>query len=101
MSISSNWHIFVDSEIEKTPASSGVYGLYQGSTTIYYGKAEGTEGIIGRLKSHKTGNEGYCTKSAEYFNYELCGNPSTRERELLSEHRNLWGSLPRCNNIMP
>jgi len=105
MSIDSPWYTFTDAEIDKAPTSSGVYALYrtnsQDSAVIYYGRAEGTEGIKGRLKSHKAGYEGYCTTNAEYFNYEICWNPSVRERELLEEHKRIWGKLPRCNDVMP
>jgi hypothetical protein len=104
MGIKTDWHIFTDEEIAKAPISNGVYGLYEISgkpATIYFGKGEGLYGIKGRLQSHKAGNEGTCTKSADYFNYETCYDPSARERELIEEHKKIWGKLPRCNEVMP
>lgn len=99
--IDTPFHVFNDKEINGAPILDGVYGLYDGSETIYVGKGEGLDGIRGRLRRHKEGYEGYCTKSATYFNYETYFNPSQRERELLQEYMRLWGRLPRCNDIMP
>ena len=101
MSIDAPFCIFSDKEIGSATILDGVYGLYKGSDTIYYGKGEGMEGICGRLKSHKAGHDGACTQIADYFNYETCLLPSQREAELLQEYKRLWGRLPRCNEIMP
>jgi len=101
MGIDAPFRSFVDDEINNATIFNGVYGLYSGSETIYYGKGEGEEGIRGRLKSHKAGYEGACTQTANYFNYEIYLLPSQREAELLEEHKRLWGKLPRCNEIMP
>lgn len=101
MFISMELRIFTDKEIENATIIDGVYGLYGGSETIYYGKGEGLEGIRGRLKRHKAGHEGYCTRGATYFNYETAPNPSWREVELLTEYKELHGKLPRCNDFIP
>ena len=101
MSINTPWRPFIDSEIEKAPILDGVYGLYDGSETIYYGKGEGEEGIKGRLKWHKAGHGGSCTQRATSFNHEACLKPSQREVELLTEHKRLYGKLPRCNDVTP
>ncbi len=99
MPIDSTWHVFTDEEIEKAPEFFGVYGLYEGTETIYYGKAEGPGGIKGRLESHKAGREGRGTMAATYFNCERCPRPAIRERELLDEHMRQFGRLPRCNEV--
>jgi len=99
--IDAPFHLFTDEEVNRATILDGVYALYDSSETIYIGKGEGVDGIRGRLKSHKAGYEGSCTKLAGYFNYETHLYPSARERELLEEHRRLWDKLPRCNNIMP
>ena len=101
MSINTTWHPFTDSEIEKAPMLDGVYGLYDGSETIYFGRGEGEEGIKDRLKRHKAGSEGRCTQGATSFNWETCFNPSQREAELLAEYKSLYGKLPRCNDVTP
>jgi len=101
MSIDAPFHHFTDEEINSTTTLDGVYGLYDSPETIYIGKGEGAGGIWGRLKAHKAGYEGSCTQGATYFNYETHHNPSARERELLEEHKRLWGKLPRCNDVMP
>jgi hypothetical protein len=100
MGIESSWHSFTSKEIEKAPMSDGVYGLFEKSAIIYYGRGEGPNGIRGRLEAHKAGYEGSCTKNADYFNYEICSNPAARERELLQEYKNTWSKLPRCNDLM-
>jgi len=100
MGIDSSLHSFTNKEINKAPLSDGVYGLFQGTTIIYYGRGEGPKGIRGRLEAHKAGYEGSCTMNADYFNYEICSNPSNRERELLQEYKNTQGKLPRCNDLM-
>ena len=101
MGIDAPFHSFTDEEVNSATILNGVYALYDGSETIYFGKGEGAEGIRDRLKAHKAGYEGNCTKGATYFNYETCFNPSQRESELLQEYKSLWGKLPRCNGVMP
>ncbi len=100
MPIDASWRAFTDDEIEKAPLFHGVYGLYYGVEPIYYGRAEGLEGIVGRLNSHKAGREGSGTMKASYFNYEMSVQPAARERELLAEHKSLYDQLPRCNSVM-
>ena len=101
MGIDAPFRSFTDDEINLATILDGVYALYDGSVTIYYGKGEGLEGIRGRLKSHKAGYEGSCTQRATYFDYETHHNPSNRERELLEEYKRLWGILPHCNSVIP
>ena len=70
----------------------GVYGLYDPiSTVIYYGKTETS--IKKRLQSHFSGTEGKCTQGATYFNFERHFNPVYRERQLLDQHKRLYGRL--------
>jgi hypothetical protein len=101
MGIDAPFQLFNDEDIEKAPTLDGVYGLYDGPETIYIGKGEGIEGIRGRLKAHKAGHEGECTKEAMYFNYEIHHNPSQREAELIHEYQRIWGRSPRCNDVTP
>ena len=100
MCINSPLRPFIDSEIDMTIPLDGVYGLYDGSDVIYFGKGEGIGGVRGRLKRHKAGYEGECTQRATHFNYEICSNPSRRETELLAEYLRLYWRLPRCNSII-
>jgi hypothetical protein len=47
-------------------SGKGVYGLYDSyNNVIYYGKSD--HNVKDRLKSHLSGAEGPCTKSAYYF----------------------------------
>jgi hypothetical protein len=101
MAISGEWHSFTDENIANATIMNGVYALHQGSTLIYIGKGEGAEGIRGRLKSHKAGYEGTCTKYADYFNCEICFDASARERLELDAYKAIYGKLPKCNEVLP
>lgn len=75
-----------------------MYALYSNSEVVYYGRAQGGSVTIrSRLQDHKSGREGRCTQSAAAFNWEVTSTPIARERELLEEHKRLYGKLPRCN----
>lgn len=104
MPIVSQRYYFTKYNIEQmAPDSHGVYGLYNAQgATIYYGRAMGNGVTIkSRLLSHQRGDEGLCTKSADSFNREICPNPAMRERELIEEHRRIYGRNPRCNEVTP
>ncbi len=80
------------------PESKGVYGLYDGSQkVIYYGRS--VTNLRDRLYSHLNGYEGYCTKSATYFNVEQHHDPIKREKDLLDEYYQKNGRYPKCNDI--
>lgn len=98
MTITTAIYAFNEANVNNAPDKAGVYALYDGSTVIYYGRAQGgTVTIRSRLQSHQRGTEGSCTKSATHFNTELVSNPVTREEELLNAHKRAYGKLPRCN----
>lgn len=101
MAITTTKYSFSKTIIETyAPDSSGVYGLYdQFHNVIYYGKSDVS--VKDRLLSHFSGNEGRCTQSATYFNFESPAypNPIKREEELLQEHRKIYGELPKCNDV--
>jgi len=98
MPITTAMYSFDETNVNNAPDKAGVYALYDGSTVIYYGRAQGgTVTIRSRLQSHLSGSEGSCTKSATNFNSELASNPITREEELLISHKRAYGKLPRCN----
>ncbi len=77
----------------------GVYGLYKGNETTYYGSSE--RSVRSRLLDHLAGREGLCTQSASEFASELSYQPLAREAALLREHVATYGQLPRCNNVLP
>ena len=77
----------------------GVYGLYDSmSMVMYYGETDTS--IKARLLRHLSGAESKCTQGAAYFNFERHFNPIHRERELLEQHKRLYGRLPKCNEIV-
>lgn len=102
MAITSTRYVTTDENIKKyAPKSKGVYALYsKESVLIYYGMSDND--IQGRLLRHNNGDEGSCTKSAWYFNFEETSYPITRERELLEGYKKANSNkLPRCNEVMP
>ena len=79
------------------PEASGVYGLYNRSSfTIYYGRAD-KKTIKEKLLSHFNGKEGKCTQGAISCNSETYVDPTARQEQLLEEHKNIYGMLPKCN----
>ncbi len=87
-----------ETNINEAPAEAGVYVLYEGDTTIYFGRAQGGDVTIrSRLEDHRAGREGPCTKNATGFKVEITSSAVTREKELLEEYKTAHGRLPRCN----
>ena len=101
MAISGNIYPFTREYVNKSPTTWGVYALYDGSETIYIGKATGVTGIREQLRAHKQGEACSCTKNASHYRHESCSNPSGRERQLLQEYKFTNGVLPRCNDVIP
>lgn len=102
MPITGDLYNFTDDNISKAPESAGVYALYDGTQTIYIGRAKGeTTTIRSRLRDHYSGREGKCTQSADGYKREVCTDPVTREADLLLEYQRAYGTLPRCNEVMP
>ena len=102
MPISGDIYAFTLENIDKSPVSHGVYALYSNGATTYIGRASGTGVTIrSRLRSHKRGDEGSCTKVATDYRREVTEAPVSRERELLTEYVSSYGRLPRCNDVMP
>ena len=102
MSINGKRYAFTNENINNAPNSAGVYELYDGSMLTYIGRAQGGSVTIRtRLKDHKSGREGMCTKNATIYKREVTSSPVARERELLREYYHRHGKLPRCNDVMP
>lgn len=97
MSISGELYPFTDKNVDGSPTGIGVYALYDVGESIYIGKAEGQGGIRERLRAHKRGDEGTCTKGTSDYRREVCSDPSAREVQLLEEYKRDYGKLPRCN----
>ena len=96
MSVSGDLHTFNKENVAKTPPGMGVYSLHKADEAIYIGKAEGGDGIRGRLQYHLHGKNP-CTKQATGYRYELHRNPAAKEEELLLEYKLAHGRLPLCN----
>jgi len=84
------------------PERAGVYQLYQGSECIYIGRAGGGNSTIRtRLRAHKNGNEGPCTKGFTRYRYDTTVADVTVERRLLQNYKQKNGRLPKCNERLP
>lgn len=99
MPIKNGKYKFTKDNVNKAPDKAGVYALYDGNETIYYGRAKGGDVTIRtRLQNHKAGKDGSCTKKATHYGREAILSPVKRENELLEEYKNTHnGKLPRCN----
>ena len=90
---------FDDWNIDRTLKTDGVYALYEGRKILYLGAAKGGEGIKGKLISHKNNLEDECIARATHFRYEHRNEPDSRLLELLNEHKEAYGFLPKCNPL--
>jgi hypothetical protein len=89
---------FTQENVDKAPASHGVYALFDGDALIYYGRAVGTNVTLrSRLQSHERGSEGTCSQGATHYRRETTNDPAGREEALLNDYRRLNDRLPRCN----
>jgi len=90
------------SAMGEAPEQAGVYALYENNTLIYIGCAiDGDTTILDRLRAHKAGDKGPCTKWFTHFRCEITDAEVSRQRELLEEFNKRYGGLPRCNREMP
>ena len=83
------------------PAAPGVFVLYEGPEIIYVGKAEeGRSTIRSRLHSHLRGDEGECTRSANYFSSRIKRDEDDLDvlvKDMLGNFEWHHSRLPRCN----
>ena len=106
MPITGEFHEFNEDNIARAHATSGVYALYyraDDNAPVYIGRASGTGVTIrSRLRAHKSGTAGECTRRALWFKQEFDSFPVARERQLIDEYRHAHaGQLPRCNDVSP
>ena len=98
MPIAGDEYLFTEKNVNNAPDEAGVYALYDGDETIYYGRATGdTVTIRSRLQDHFAGREGDCTKQATDYRRETTTRAVSREKELLEEYERINRKLPRCN----
>lgn len=80
--------------ISGAPDDAGVYTLWDGDEVVYYGRAEGAGCTIrSRLLEHYYGG----APKPTHYSWEICAEPAAREAELLDEHLQAFGKLPRLN----
>jgi excinuclease UvrABC nuclease subunit len=103
MPIGGEKYAFTKENVGNAPDEHGVYALYDNSTLIYIGRAAGKDVTISsRLQSHKSGDEGACTKNASHYKRETTSSPIGREKELVQEYKDSNSDeLPRCNDVDP
>jgi hypothetical protein len=88
---------FTNTNISTSPIDGGVYALFKQNEVVYIGKGDGSNGIKGRLQSHRRGDSGCALKSTTSFKTERCQDASKREKQLLEQHLSHKGRLPRYN----
>jgi hypothetical protein len=80
--------------VARTPASAGVYFLYDRHRLIYIGVAANGVTIRERLFHHLRGQGGRCMQ----FDYEMAADPLSLQRLYLRIYRECTaGLLPECN----
>lgn len=82
--------------VDNAPDAEGVFGLWQDDELIYVGRALASATIRGRLREHMK-EPLPCARGATHYSWELSLRPAVREAEILAEHLELYGRLPRCN----
>jgi hypothetical protein len=89
---------FTDAAVDLSPASPGVYLLYQDGRLIYIGLAVNGSDIRQELESHRCGARGPGTCDATAFLYEPAPDPRALHERYLSAHREHYGGrLPPGN----
>ncbi len=90
-----------EDNLQKVPASHGVYALYEDNRLIYIGRAAGQGVTIrSRLNAHARGDDGPCTQAFTSYRREETSNAKAREDELLEEYKQANnGQLPACNDV--
>ncbi len=90
-----------ETNLQRAPASHGVYALYQDDRLIYIGRAAGKGVTINsRLNDHARGDDGPCTQAFTSYRREETENAEARETELLEEYKQANnGQLPACNDV--
>jgi hypothetical protein len=97
MPIASPRYAFNATMVSGAPPDAGVFALWENDELIYYGRAQGSgTSIHSRLREHLERADP-CTRGATHYGWEISGNPSAREAELLREYQRSNGRLPRCN----
>lgn len=97
MPANSTRHRFTTWQISGAPPAPGVYVLWDGGEAIYVGATRGGSTIRSCLQDH------YARRTqphdATHFTWEIAGNATQREAEVLAEFRIANSRLPRCNEL--
>ena len=95
----SQWWTFSDGLIDTEKDQGGAYELGDSSKAVIY---IGSSGVVkSRLKAHKRGDSGSCTKNASYYRVDYRSDYAEEERRLIGAYETAHGRLPRCNDVRP
>lgn len=83
--------------VDNAPDAEGVFGLWHDDELIYVGRALAGATIRKRLREHLKAPLP-CARDATHYTWELSLRPAVREAEILAEHLERHGALPRCND---
>lgn len=101
MPIGGKLYSWNEENVNRAPASSGVYAFYdEHRELIYIGRSTN---IRERFQGYWNSNfeEDPCKRATRSYRREVTDNHETREAELLDEYRRTHGRLPRCNERGP
>jgi hypothetical protein len=82
--------------VENAPAAEGVLALWEDDELIYVARTAGSSTIRAHLREHLE-RRNPCSRGATHYSWELSLRPSVREAEIIAEHLERFGALPRCN----
>jgi hypothetical protein len=83
--------------VDQAPDAEGVFGLWHDEDLIYVGRALPGATIRARLREQLKAPQP-CARDATHYSWELSLRPAAREAEILAEHLERHGRLPRCND---
>lgn len=82
--------------VDNAPVAEGVLALWEDDELIYVARTAGSSTIRAHLREHLE-RPHPCCRGATHYSWELSLRPSVREAEILAEHLDRHGELPRCN----
>lgn len=89
---------FDEANVEKAPASPGVYFLSRRHRVIFIGVATDGTTIREQLLRHLRGGRGPCTRAASEFEYDCSPNPRVLYWFYVNKYGQRTGGLqPECN----
>ena len=87
---------FAEQDVQNVPEAPGIFCLWDSQHLVYIGRTAARSNLRAELH-HALTMAMAEDMSATHFTYELTAAPKTRAAEVLREHFERWGALPRYN----